>query len=74
MLGAANSQVKLVKSLRRLEAAVPVIVSSGHLQKENQEILEKLGVSAFLDKPYTADKLLRALHGALHPVAEAAAG
>ena len=65
--------VKLVKSLRRLDVAVPVIVSSGHLQKENQEILEKLGVSAFLDKPYTADNLLRALHGALHPVPEAVA-
>ena len=44
---------------------VRVIVSSGHLQKENIVVLEGLGVKTFLDKPYTADKLLRAVSQAL---------
>jgi CheY-like chemotaxis protein len=57
--------VKLVRSLRRLDSDVRVIVSSGHLQKENRDVLESLGVSVFLDKPYTADRLLRSLRGAL---------
>jgi DNA-binding NarL/FixJ family response regulator len=58
--------VKLVKSLRRLKPDVRVIVSSGHMQKENQDALQSLGVSCFLDKPYSADKLLRALYAILH--------
>lgn len=59
--------VKLVKSLRRLKPDVRVIVSSGHMQKENQDALQSLGVSFFLDKPYSAEKLLRALFAILHP-------
>ena len=59
--------VKLVKSLRRLKPDVRVIVSSGHMQKENLDALQSLGVSCFLDKPYSADRLLRALYAILHP-------
>jgi DNA-binding NarL/FixJ family response regulator len=52
--------------LRRLKPEVRVIVSSGHIQKENQEALQSLGVRCFLDKPYSADRLLRALYAILH--------
>jgi CheY-like chemotaxis protein len=61
--------VQLVKSLQRINPRVRVIVSSGHLQKEHQEILQGLGMEVFLDKPYSADKMLRAVHAMLHPVA-----
>ena len=54
--------VTLTRALKRLNPAVRVIVSSGNFQKENVAILEALGVRTFLDKPYTADKLLRSLH------------
>ncbi len=53
--------VTLTRALKKLNPAVRVIVSSGHFQKENVTILESLGVRTFLDKPYTADKLLRSL-------------
>ncbi len=59
--------VALVRSLRKLDPHVRVIVSSGHFQKENMVVLEGLGVKTFLDKPYTADKLLRAVSAALAP-------
>jgi DNA-binding NtrC family response regulator len=59
--------VTLVRSLRKLDPKVRVIVSSGHMQKENVVVLEGMGVKTFLDKPYSADKLLRALHTVLHP-------
>jgi two-component system cell cycle sensor histidine kinase/response regulator CckA len=59
--------VTLVRSLRRLDPGVRVIVSSGHFQKENMVILEGLGVKTFLDKPYTAEKLLRAMREVLAP-------
>ncbi len=59
--------VALVRSLRKLDPNVRVIASSGHFQKENMVVLEGLGVKTFLDKPYTAEKLLRAVNTALAP-------
>jgi CheY-like chemotaxis protein len=61
--------ITLVRSLRKVDPKVRVVVSSGHLQKENVVILESLGVKTFLDKPYNAEKLLRAVQTALQPVA-----
>jgi PAS domain S-box-containing protein len=57
--------IQLVRALRKVNPEVRVVVSSGHFQKENQTILGALGVKHFLDKPYTADKLLRAVQGAM---------
>ncbi|MEP6672301.1 MAG: PAS domain S-box protein [Chthoniobacter sp.] len=57
--------VTLVRSLRKVDPKVRVIVSSGHMQKENVVILEGMGVKTFLDKPYTAEKLLRAVQKVL---------
>jgi len=57
--------VTLVRSLRKLDPNVRVIASSGQFQKETTVVLESLGVKTFLDKPYTAEKLLRAMKSAL---------
>ena len=57
--------VALVRALRKMDPNVKVIVSSGHMQPEHTVVLEKLGVKHFLDKPYTASKLLRLIHSAL---------
>lgn len=62
--------VTLVRSLRKVDPNVKVIVSSGHLQQEHMVVLEGLGVKTFLDKPYTADKLLRALQNVLRQKSE----
>jgi CheY-like chemotaxis protein len=64
--------VALVRALRKVNPKVRVIVSSGHMQKEAQVILTGLGVTTFLDKPYSADKLLRALRTVLDAPAPAA--
>jgi PAS domain S-box-containing protein len=61
--------IQLVRALRKVNPEVRVIVSSGHFQKENTTILGALGVKHFLDKPYTADKLLRAVQSAMKQVA-----
>ena len=50
--------VMLTRSVKKLAPDAKVIISSGHIQKENQVILEGLGVSHFLEKPYTSEKLL----------------
>ncbi len=60
--------IALVRALRKIDPAVRVIASSGHFQKENMAVLNGLGVKVFLEKPYTADKLLRALRAVLEPV------
>jgi len=62
--------VALVRSLRKVDPKVRVIVSSGHMQKENVVILEGLGVKSFLEKPFTAEKLLRAVQIVLKPAPE----
>ena len=59
--------ISLVRSLRKLDPNVKVIVSSGHIQKENLTILNSLGVKTFLEKPYTAEKLLRSVKAMLAP-------
>ena len=50
--------VMLTKSVKKLAPDAKVIISSGHIQKENQAMLEGLGVKHFLEKPYTSEKLL----------------
>jgi len=59
--------IALVRALRKIDPGVRVIVSSGHFQKENMTILNGLGVKVLLEKPYTADKLLRAVRKVLEP-------
>jgi len=59
--------ISLLRSLRKLDPNVKVIVSSGHIQKENLTILNSLGVKTFLEKPYTAEKLLRSVKAMLAP-------
>ena len=66
--GVPIAAVALVRALRKLDPGVRVIASSGHFQKENIVVLEGLGVKTFLDKPYTDEKLLRAVSQALAPV------
>ncbi len=51
--------VTLSRALKHLNPDVRIIVSSGHFHKDNVTILESLGITAFLDKPYPAEKLLR---------------
>lgn len=59
--------IALVRALRKIDPAVRVIVSSGHFQKENVTVLQGLGVEVMLEKPYTADKLRRAIRKVLEP-------
>ena len=57
--------VMLTKSVKKLTPDAKIIISSGHIQKENQVILEGLGVKHFLEKPYTSEKLLLCVKQAL---------
>jgi len=51
--------------LRRLAPETKILVSSGHISVEKRSILEGLGVVGLLEKPYSAEKLLRSVKEAL---------
>ena len=51
----------LVRSLRKLNPGIKIIVSSGNVQKESHATLEALGFKTVLEKPYTADRLLKSV-------------
>lgn len=60
----------MIRVLRQMNPKLKIIVSSGVLQRKQMTAtraseLTALGVSATLDKPYTADQILRAIHAAL---------
>ncbi len=57
--------ISLTRSLRKLNPDAKVIVSSGHVDAEKRVILGSLGVSIILEKPYTAEKLLRSMRSLL---------
>jgi nitrogen-specific signal transduction histidine kinase/CheY-like chemotaxis protein len=57
--------VKLVRSLRRIDPNARVVVSSGHIQREIAQELQSLGVDDFIEKPYNAERLLRALRNVI---------
>ncbi len=57
--------ITLVRSIRKVSPEARIIVSSGHIHKENQATLTGLGVTSFLEKPYSAERLLRSIRGLL---------
>ena len=64
---AALDGFSLIRSLRKFDPKVRVIVSTGHCDTDQQALLSRLGVGAILDKPYNATKLLRSLRDMLRP-------
>jgi len=55
------SGFELTEEIHRTRADIPVLLTSGYLQAEDQEEAEKLGIRETLQKPATADKLAGAL-------------
>ena len=60
--------VALTRALKRMNPQVKVLASTGHADLDRITELRGIGIAAFLDKPFTAEKLLTTLHGVLHPV------
>ena len=60
---------ELIRSIRQLDATVPIIVMTANIQKPAREKVEALGVTGFVTKPVIGEsvKNLRALlAGCLH--------
>ncbi|MBI2949756.1 MAG: response regulator [Verrucomicrobia bacterium] len=58
--------VALTRAIRKLHSHVKVIASTGFGIEDKLAELRALAVTQFLEKPYSAEKLLGAIHRALH--------
>ena len=57
----AMSGFELTEEIHRTRAEIPVLLTSGYLQAEDQQKAETLGIRETIQKPATADKLAGAL-------------
>ncbi|MBA4313192.1 MAG: hypothetical protein C0417_11245, partial [Chlorobiaceae bacterium] len=55
-----------IRALKRMNPAVKIIAASGMAMNKDTFIAEDLTVDAFISKPYTAEKLLKAIDEILH--------
>lgn len=60
--------VSLVRALKDMKPRIKIIASSGFGEQKRIDELSNLSVTTFLDKPYTAEKLLAAIHNELREV------
>jgi len=60
-----------VRALREVNGKVPVIAMTGVGHSAKVEEMRQLGVQSFLEKPFTADALVRAVHRGLQTSAPA---
>ncbi len=69
LLMPAMTGEELIRAIRQIDAAVPIIVMTANIQKPAREKVEALGVTGFVTKPVIGDsiKTLRSLlTGCLH--------
>ncbi len=52
------SGVELTKAIRRTNTEIPIILSTGQLGIENNEEFRNIGISGFIQKPWTANELI----------------
>ena len=57
-----------IRAIRRINAQVPIIATSGLMAGERATEAASLGVQAFLPKPYTAETFLHTIRKVLGPV------
>jgi PAS domain S-box-containing protein len=57
---------RTILALRKLNPMVKIIASSGLMSDGHAMAAANVGVNALITKPYTADKLLKAIHQVLH--------
>jgi DNA-binding NarL/FixJ family response regulator len=57
--------LSVLRTIREKHPATPVIIVTGQSTSEVVSEALKLGAAGFVVKPFSAEKLLRAIHGAL---------
>jgi CheY-like chemotaxis protein len=57
--------VQVIEGIRRLNPRAKVLLTSGHPAQEVKRLCGTCGEQAFLQKPYTAERLVRAVASAI---------
>jgi two-component system chemotaxis response regulator CheY len=57
--------VDVLNKIREMDNSARVIVASADIQSSTRELVEAGGASAFINKPFTVDKVLNALNNVL---------
>jgi len=52
------SGVELTKAIRKDNSDIPIILSTGQLGAENKKIFKDIGITAFIQKPWSAEELI----------------
>ncbi len=64
------SGAELTRKLKQIRSDLPVILTSGFVNRTDAEQFDSLGIAAFIPKPYTRKDLLRAFSEVLSPRAQ----
>jgi len=68
MLGDRIDGLRVAAEIEKVRPGLKTIVISGYPSAELRERVERAGVWAFLEKPFTLDDIRELLHGACEPI------
>ncbi|HEY4300523.1 MAG TPA: ABC transporter substrate-binding protein [Candidatus Didemnitutus sp.] len=57
--------LELAERLLALRPDLPIVLASGHLPAETQQVAERMGIRAFVQKPFATQELIATLRAAL---------
>ena len=57
--------IEVLKKLKEMDANARVIIASADIQHSTLEMVEASGASAFINKPFTSERVLATLHRVL---------
>jgi two-component system, chemotaxis family, chemotaxis protein CheY len=66
--------IDVLNKMREMDPSARVIVASADIQSSTRELVEAGGASAFINKPFTVDKVLNALDHVLQETVNAING
>jgi two-component system chemotaxis response regulator CheY len=66
--------VDVLNKMREMDSSARVIVASADIQSSTREMVEAGGAVAFINKPFTVDKVLNALNSVLQETTNAING
>ena len=63
--------VDVLNKIREMDSSARVIVASADIQRSTRDLVEAGGASAFINKPFSVDKVLNALNNVLQETVHA---
>lgn len=61
------SGIEFIRSVRKMNPGIPVILSSGHITESDLHQIRRMGVARIINKPNSIHDLIDSVHEGLHP-------